>query len=137
MYYKRSGIIILLTTLSFSTLLLLNSSSLSMGQIGDVLTNSQSDIIALSLSNMSLTDSATGLTSVTGTVINNSTEKVMNLKVDVTLYDSDNITMIETSRFVTGPFTVYDPGSVERFSFLMSVEDFDYYTARAYAERVL
>jgi hypothetical protein len=137
MYYKRSGIIILLTTLSFSTLFLSISSSLSMGQIGDVLTNSQSDIIALSLSNMSLTDSATGLTSVTGTVLNNSTENVMNLKVDVTLYDADNITIRETSRFVTGPFTVYEAGSVERFSFLMSIEDFEYYTARAYGERVL
>jgi hypothetical protein len=86
---------------------------------------------------MSITDSATGLTSVTGTVVNNSTENVMNIKVDVTLYDADNITIRETSRFVTGPFTVYDPGLVERFSFLMSTEDFDHYTARAYAERVL
>jgi hypothetical protein len=137
MYCKRSGIIILLSTLSFSTLFLSIFSSLTMGQTGDVLTNSQSDVIALSLSNMSLTDSATGLTSVTGTVLNNSTENVMNLKVDVTLYNADNITIRETSRFVTGPFTVYEPGSVERFSFLMSVEDFDYYTARAYAERVL
>lgn len=108
-----------------------------MGQISDVLTDSQPNVIVLSISNMSITDSATGLTSVTGIVLNNSTENVDNIKVDVTLYDANNITLRETSRFVTGPFTVYEPGSVERFSFLMSVEDFDYYTARAYAERVL
>ena len=137
MYYKRSGIIILLTTLSFSTLFLSIFSSLSMGQISDVLPNSQPNVILLSISNMSITDSATGLTSVTGTVLNNSTENVMNIKVDVTLYDADNTTIRETSRFVTGPFTVYEPGSVERFSFLMSIDDFDHYTARAYAERVL
>ena len=137
MYYKRSGIIILLTTLSFSTLFLSIFSSLSMGQISDVLPNSQPNVILLSISNMSITDSTTGLTSVTGTVLNNSTENVMNIKVDVTLYDADNTTIRETSRFVTGPFTVYEPGSVERFSFLMSIDDFDHYTARAYAERVL
>jgi hypothetical protein len=135
--YKRSGIIILLVTISFSTLFLLIFSSLSMGQISDTLTNSQSNIILVSISNMSITDSATGLTSVTGNVLNNSTEDVMNIKVDVTLYDADNITIEETSRFVTGPFTVYEPGSMERFSFLMSVENFDHYAARAYAERVL
>ena len=137
MCYKRSRIIILLTTLSFSTLFLSVFSSSSMGQISDVLTNSQPNVILLSISNMSITDSTTGLTSVTGTVLNNSTENVMNIKVDVTLYDADNTTIIETSRFVTGPFTVYEPGSVERFSFLMSVADFDHYDARAYAERVL
>lgn len=137
MYYKRSGIIFLFTALSFSTLFLSIFCSSSVGQISDVLTDSQPNVIVLSISNMSITDSATGLTSVTGIVLNNSTENVDNIKVDVTLYDADNITIRETSRFVTGPFTVYEPGSVERFSFLMSVEDFDYYTARAYAERVL
>ncbi len=108
-----------------------------MGQNSDVLTNSQSNVIMLSLSNISITNSATGLTSLTGTVLNNSTENVMTIKVDVTLYDTNNITIIETSRFISGPFTGYEPGSVERFSFLMSIEDFDHYTARAYAERVL
>ena len=137
LYRESSKIIILLTTLSFSTLFLSAFSSLTMGQTSDILTSFQSEIIALSLSNMSLTDSATGLTSVTGTVLNNSTENVMNIKVDVTLYNADNITIGETSRYVTGPFTVYEPDSVERFSFLMSIEDFDHYNARAYAERVL
>ncbi|MDN5845549.1 MAG: hypothetical protein L0H53_04665 [Candidatus Nitrosocosmicus sp.] len=108
-----------------------------MGQISDTLTNSQPNIILLSTSNISITDSATGLISVTGIVLNNSTENVMNIKFDVTLYDADNSTIRETSRFITGPFTVYEPGLVERFSFLMSVEDFDHYTAGAYAERVL
>ena len=135
-YYDRSGIIIFLTTLSFSTLFLSTFSSSTMGQISDTLTDSQPNVILLSISNMSITDSATGLTSVTGTVLNNSTESVENMKVGVTLYDSDNKTIRETSRFVSGPFTVYEPNSTERFNFLMSVEEFDNYKASAYAERV-
>jgi hypothetical protein len=131
---KRSKIVILITIISFSALFSSEFSSPSMGQNSDVLTNSQSNVILLSISNISITKSATGLTSVTGTVLNNSTENVMTIKIDVTLYDANNITIKETSRFISGPFTGYEPGSVQRFSFLMSTEDFDHYTARAYAE---
>ncbi len=134
MYHKISGINVLLIS---SILLFSIFFSLSFAQPNDSLKSSQPSIIILSISDIALEDSATGLTSVTGTVLNNSTDKVDNIKVDVTLYDSDNKTIRETSRFVTGPFTVYEPGSVERFSFLMSIADFDHYTARAYADRVL
>ncbi|HJR49311.1 MAG TPA: FxLYD domain-containing protein [Nitrososphaeraceae archaeon] len=134
MYHKIFGINVLLIS---SFLLISIFFSLSFAQSDDDPKSSQPSFIILSVSDITLEDSATGLTSVTGTVLNNSTEDVMNIKVDVALYDSDNITIRETSRFVTGPFTVYEPGSVERFSFLMSVADFDHYDARAYAERVL
>jgi hypothetical protein len=134
MYHKIFGINVLLIS---SFLLISIFFSLSFAQSDDDLKSLQPSFIILSISDMTLEDSTTGLTSVTGTVLNNSTENVMNIKVDVALYDSDNIPIRETSRFVTGPFTVYEPGSVERFSFLMSVADFDHYDARAYAERVL
>ena len=134
MYHKISGVNVLLLS---SILLFSSLFPLSFAQLDDNLNSSQPSILIISISDMILEDSATGLTSVTGNVLNNSTENVMNIKVDVILYDADNITIRETSRFVTGPFTVYEPGSVERFSFLMSIEDFDHYTARAYAERVL
>lgn len=97
---------------------------------------SKPDIIILNTSSISLESSATGLTSITGTIQNNSTENVENMKVKVTLYGSDNKTIRDTSRFISGPFTVYEPNSTERFSFLMSVEAFDHYGATAYAERV-
>lgn len=133
MYHKISGVNVLILSL---VLLFSIFFPLSFAQLDDNLNSSQPSILILSISDMILEDSVTGLTSVTGTVLNNSTENVMNIKVDVTLYDADNITIRETSRFVTGPFTVYEPGSVERFSFLMSIDGFDHYTARAYAERV-
>lgn len=88
------------------------------------------------MSELSVQNSTTGLTSVSGTVHNNSTEDVENLKVNVTLYDSDNQTIRDTTRFVSGPFTVYEPNSTERFSFLMGVEEFDHYEATAFGERV-
>ena len=121
----------------FSSIFLFsNSFSLSYAQLEDNLESSQPSIIDIALLNMTLTASSTGLTSVIGTVINNSTENVENIKVNVVLFDSDNSEIRETSRFVTGPFTVYEPGSTERFNFLMSVEEFDHYNATAYAERV-
>ncbi|MDN5847868.1 MAG: FxLYD domain-containing protein [Candidatus Nitrosocosmicus sp.] len=134
MYHKISGVNVLLLS---SILLFSIFFPLSFAQLDDNLNSSQPSVLIISISDIILEDSTTGLTSVTGNVLNNSTENVMNIKVDVILYDADNITIRETSRFVTSPFTVYEPGSVERFSFLMSIEDFDHYTARAYAERVL
>ncbi|MGD9533868.1 MAG: FxLYD domain-containing protein [Candidatus Nitrosocosmicus sp.] len=94
------------------------------------------EIIILNISELAVQNSTTGLTSVSGTIQNNSTEDIENLKVNVTLYDSHNKTIRDMTRFVSGPFTVYEPGSTERFSFLMSVEGFDHYTTTAYAERV-
>ena len=97
---------------------------------------SKPDIIILNITDMTAGDSATGLTSIAGTIENNSTENVENMKVSVTLYDSENKTLRDTCRFVSGPFTVYEPDSTERFSFLMSVEEFDHYKATALGERV-
>ena len=97
--------------------------------------NSESGIVILDIPDISVDVSATGLTSVVGTVQNNSTEDVVNIKVNVTLYDSNSNPIRDTNRFVSGPFTVYESNSTERFSFLMSVEEFDNYAATAYAER--
>ncbi len=138
MYHKISGVNVLICSILLSSIFLISFFfPLSFAQLDDNLNSSQPSILIISISDMILEDSAKGLTSVTGNVLNKSTENVMNIKVDVTLYDADNITVRETSRFVTGPYTVYEPDSVERFSFLMSIEDFDHYTARAYAELVL
>ncbi|HET6588812.1 MAG: hypothetical protein AB7V56_02875 [Candidatus Nitrosocosmicus sp.] len=58
------------------------------------------------------------------------------MKFNVTLYDSENKTLRDTSRFISGPFTIYEPNSTERFSFLMSVERFDHYKVTAFGEQV-
>jgi hypothetical protein len=58
------------------------------------------------------------------------------MKVNVTLYDSENKTLRDTSRFISGPFTIYEPNSTERFSFLMSVERFEHYKTTAFGEQV-
>lgn len=94
------------------------------------------EIIILNMSELAVQTSTTGLISVTETIQNNSTEDIENLKVNVTLYDSENKMIIDTTRYVSGPFTVYEPDSTERFSFLMSVAGFDHYKATGFGERV-
>ena len=96
--------------------------------------SNNSDIIVLDIPNITAEESVTGLTSVIGMVENNSTENVVNIKINITLSDSENSIIRDTNRFVSGPFTVYQPNSTESFSFLMSAEEFDNYVAKAYAE---
>ncbi|HET6589701.1 MAG TPA: FxLYD domain-containing protein [Candidatus Nitrosocosmicus sp.] len=119
-------------------LLLTSSAILSFSQESGKLTSNslRPEITILNMSEISVQNSTTGLTSVSGTIQNNSTANAENLKVNVTLYDSDNKTIRDTTRFVSGPFTIYEPNSTERFSFLMSVERFDHYKATAFGEQV-
>ena len=92
--------------------------------------------INLAIPNITLGDSATELTSINGIILNNSTSDVENIKIDVVLYDANNNTIQDTSRFVTTPFTIVEPNSTETFGFLMLTEEYDRYSAKAYAERV-
>lgn len=92
--------------------------------------------INLAISNITLGESATGLTSVNGVVLNNSTMDVENIQMDVVLYDVNNNTIQDTSRFITTPFTIVKPNSTETFEFLMLTEEYDRYGVKAYAERV-
>lgn len=94
------------------------------------------DKIILSVSNITVGESTTGLIGVNGIIINNTTESVQDVNVDVTLYDAKNDTIRETSRFVTAPFSSFGPGSTEGFSFLIIAENFDHYTATSYGKRI-
>jgi hypothetical protein len=133
----KSGIIIISISFIISTtLLFLISFYPSQAQLTGGVSISQSNTINLAISNITLGDSPTGLISVNGIVFNNSTESVENIKVDVTLYDANNNTIRDTSRFISSAFYIFDPGSNVTFNFLMSTGDFDYYTARAYADRI-
>jgi hypothetical protein len=133
----KSGIIILSSSFIISTtLLLLISFYPSQAQSTGGISISQPNTINLAISNITLGDSPTGLISLNGVVFNNSTERVENIKVDVTLYDANNNTIRDTSRFISSAFYIFEPGSTVNFDFLMSTGDFNYYTARAYGDRI-
>ncbi len=133
----KSGIINISSSFIISTtLLLLMSFYPSQAQSTSGISISQSNVINLAISNITLGESPTGLISVNGKVFNNSTESVENIQVDVTLHDANNNTIRDTSRFISSAFYVFEPGSTVNFNFLMSTGDFNYYTARAYADRI-
>ncbi len=133
----KSGITIISSSFIISTtLLLLMSFYPTQAQPTGGISISQSNIINLAISNITVGGSPTGLISVNGIVFNNSTESVENIKLDVTLYDANNNTIRDTSRFISSAFYKFVPGSSVNFNFLMSTGDFDYYTARAYADRI-
>ena len=119
-----------------TTLLLLMSFYPSQAQSTGGISISQSNTINLAISNITLGDSPTGLISINGVVFNNSTESVDNIKVEITLYDANNNTIRDTSRFISSAFYIFEPGSTVNFDFLMSTGDFNYYTARAYGDRI-
>ena len=93
------------------------------------------DRVNLSISNITVTESPTGLTGIEGIVLNNSTENVKDVKVDIILFDPQNNTIEETTRSITSPLSTMEPGSTDVFSFLMSTEDFDRFDARSYGLR--
>ena len=93
------------------------------------------DRVNLSISNISVIESPTGLTGIEGIVLNNSTENVKDVKVDIILFDPQNKTIEETTRSITSPLSTMEPGSTDVFSFLMSTEDFDRFDARLYGLR--
>ena len=133
----KFGIMIIGSSLTISTtLLLLVSFYPSQAQSSGGISISQSNTVNLAISNITLGDSPTGLTSINGVVFNNSTESVENIKVEITLYDANNNTIRDTSRFISSAFYIFEPGSTVNFDFLMSTGDFNYYTARAYGDRI-
>ncbi|HEX5904560.1 MAG TPA: FxLYD domain-containing protein [Candidatus Nitrosocosmicus sp.] len=93
------------------------------------------DRINLSISNITVIESPTGLTAIDGIILNNSTENVNDVKVDIILLDSLNKTIEDTTRSITSSLSTMEPGATVSFSFLMSTTDFDHYDARSYGLR--
>lgn len=56
--------------------------------------------------------------------------------INITLFDDDNGSKKEFSRFGSEPFNVYPPNDIERFSFMTDSEKFDIFSAVAHAEKV-
>jgi hypothetical protein len=135
MNFSKCYILVLGNVLIILAILLAELFSNSIqAQLSENLPSLEPHFINLAISNIILGVSTTGLISVEGTVFNNSTYDVQNVRIDVTIYDAYNNALRETSRFVSSPFTVYEPDSTENFDFLLSAENFHNYTAYAYAD---
>ncbi len=77
----------------------------------------------------------TGLIFVNGTVLNNSTYNVEDVKVDVKLFSKDNRLINGESRFVMPPESVLRTGSTQDFGFAVLAENAHYYNLSSYGDR--
>ena len=96
-----------------------------------------STIVNLELKEIEVGESPTGLISVKGTAINNSTFDVRDVKVLVELFDPKNTTVSETSRFITPPSSTFKPGYERDFYFFVSANNVDHYKITAEGEKIL
>ena len=95
-----------------------------------------STIINLELREIEVGESATGLITVKGTAINNSTFDARDVKVLVELFDSKNSTVSETSRFITPASSTFKPGYERDFYFFVSANNVDHYKITAEGEKI-
>lgn len=91
--------------------------------------------ISLKIDNIFVGDSPTGLIVVKGMVHNNSTENIVNVKVKVGLFDSNNELIIETQRFIMPASSIFKPGYERNFDFLVTAKDVDNYNITAYGDK--
>lgn len=91
--------------------------------------------VNLTLTNISAGITDTGLIYVNGTVLNNSTYNVEDVKVDVKLFSKDNRLINGEIRFVTPPESVLRAGSTQDFRINVIAEDARYYNLSSYGDR--
>ncbi|HET6590163.1 MAG TPA: hypothetical protein VFG45_08375 [Candidatus Nitrosocosmicus sp.] len=94
-----------------------------------------STIVNLQLSDIQVGESPTGLIYVKGTAINNSTFDTRDVKVLVELFDLNNSTVSETSRFITPASSTFKPGYERDFYFFVSANNVDHYKITAEGEK--
>ena len=123
---------ILLVTIFLVNLIVNQVNSQEQGMINSL----SSTIINLELREIEVGESPTGLISVKGTVINNSTFDVRDVKVLVELFDPKNTTVSEASRFVTPPSSTFKPGYEREFYFFVSANNVDHYKITAEGEKI-
>jgi hypothetical protein len=95
-----------------------------------------STIINLELKEIEVGESPTGLISVRGVAINNSTFDARGVKVLVELFDSKNTTVSETSRFITPASSTFKPGYERNFYFFVTANNVDHYKITAEGEKI-
>jgi hypothetical protein len=123
---------ILLVTIFLANLTANQVNSQEQGMINSL----SSTIINLELREIEVGESPTGLISVKGTVINNSTFDVRDVKVLAELFDPKNTTVSETSRFVTPPSSTFKPSYERDFYFFVSANNVDHYKITAEGEKI-
>ena len=123
---------ILLVTIFLVNLIVNQVNSQEQGMINSL----SSTIINLELREIEVGESPTGLISVKGTVIDNSTFDVRDVKVLVELFDPKNTTVSEASRFVTPPSSSFKPGYERDFYFFVSANNVDHYKITAEGEKI-
>ncbi len=101
-----------------------------------IINSLSSTIINLGLREIEVGESPTGLITVKGTAINNSTFDTRDVKVLVQLFDSKNSTVSETSRFITPASSTFKPGYERDFYFFVSANNVDHYKITAEGEKV-
>ena len=101
-----------------------------------IINSLSSTIINLGLREIEVGESPTGLITVKGTAINNSTFDTRDVKVLVELFDSKNSTVSETSRFITPASSTFKPGYERDFYFFVSANNVDHYRITAEGEKI-
>lgn len=101
-----------------------------------IINSLSSTIINLELREIEVGESPTGLITVKGTAINNSTFDTRDVKVLVELFDSKNSTVSETSRFITPASSTFKPGYERDFYFFVSANNVDHYKITAEGEKI-
>lgn len=94
-----------------------------------------STIVNLQLRDIQVGESPTGLIYVKGTAINNSTFDTRDVKILVELFDFNNSTVSETSRFITPASSTFKPGYERDFYFFVSANNVDHYKITAEGEK--
>lgn len=133
---RKSFILIPSVLLVFIFLLDLTANQINSQEQG-MINSLSSTLVNLELKEIEVGESPTGLISVKGTAINNSTFDVRDVKVLVELFDHKNTTVSETSRFITPPSSTFKPGYERDFYFFVSANNVDHYKITAEGEKIL
>ncbi|WP_458720914.1 hypothetical protein [Candidatus Nitrosocosmicus sp. R] len=128
---------ILIPSVLIATIFLVNLPTNQVNSQEQGIINSlSSTIINLELREIEVGESPTGLITVKGTAINNSTFDTRDVKVLVELFDSKNSTVSETSRFITPASSTFKPGYERDFYFFVSANNVDHYKITAEGEKI-
>jgi hypothetical protein len=132
----RNSFILILIVLIVNTFLENSTANPINAQEQGIINSLSSTRISLELKEIEVGESPTGLISVKGTAINNSTFDVRDVKVLVELFDSKNTTVSETSRFITPASSIFKPGYERDFYFFISANNVDHYKITTEGEKI-
>ena len=115
-----------------TSILIIDSYAQEQGKVSTL----TSTLVNLELRDIEVGESPTGLIYVKGTAINNSTFDTRDVNVLVNLFDVNNSTVSETSRFITPASSTFKPGYERDFYFFVSANNVDHYVITAQGEKV-